>query len=90
MTARPSEKFSKGHCNRHLFVGHVHRPITGSWQNIPFSTLRGLNHQLWLDFSHERGIPCSMEPLAYAIAFLSADAGVIHTHDFLDTSAKYL
>ncbi|MCP3476041.1 phosphodiesterase [Bradyrhizobium sp. CCGUVB1N3] len=78
-----------GHSIRHLFFGHVHRPITGSWQNIPFSTLRGLNHQLWLDFSHEQGIPCSMEPPAYAIAFLNADAVVIHTHDFLDTSAKY-
>ncbi|MHB0790083.1 phosphodiesterase [Bradyrhizobium sp. 5.13L] len=83
-------KILEEHSIRHLFFGHVHRPITGSWQNIPFSTLRGLNHQLWLDFSHERGIPCSMEPPAYAIAFLNADAVVIHTHDFLDTSAKYL
>ncbi|WP_439406253.1 phosphodiesterase [Bradyrhizobium sp. DASA03076] len=79
-----------GYSIRHLFFGHVHRPIAGSWQNIPFSTLRGLNHQLWLDFGHERGIPCSMEPPAYAIAFLNSDAVVIHTHDFLDTSTKYL
>lgn len=88
MTVRPSEKFSKEHCIRHLFVGYVHRPITGSRQNIPFSNLRGLNHQLWLDFSHERGNSLQHEPPAYAIASLSADAGVIHTHDFPDTSAN--
>ncbi|QPF90819.1 phosphodiesterase [Bradyrhizobium commune] len=79
-----------GHRIRHLFFGHVHRPIAGSWRSIPFSTLRGLNHQSWLDFSVKRGIPCSMEPPAYAIAFLNADAVVVHTHDFLDGSAKYL
>ncbi|WP_407185236.1 phosphodiesterase [Bradyrhizobium centrosematis] len=80
----------QGHSIRHLFFGHVHRPIAGSWQRIPFSTLRGLNHQVWLDFERRRGVPCSMEPPAYAIAFLNAEAVVIHTHDFLDQSAKYL
>ena len=38
---------------RHLFFGHVHRPIFGSWGRIPFSTLRGTNHQVRLDFSAE-------------------------------------
>ncbi len=31
---------------RHLFFGHVHRPITGSWRGIPYSTMRGTNHQV--------------------------------------------
>ncbi|WP_413992268.1 phosphodiesterase [Labrys okinawensis] len=78
-----------GHNIRHLFFGHVHRPIAGTWRNIPFSTLRGLNHQTWLDFNLKRGIACSMEPPAYAIAFVDDGAVVVHTHDFLDASPKY-
>ena len=35
---------------RHLFFGHVHRPISGSWHGVAFSTLRGTNHQIWLNF----------------------------------------
>lgn len=30
---------------RHLFFGHVHRLIAGSWMGIPFSAVRGTNHQ---------------------------------------------
>lgn len=79
----------KGHAIRHLFFGHVHRPIAGSWRGIPFTTLRGLNHQVWLDFGLARGIPTSLEPPAYAIAFLREDAVVVHMHDFLDDSPKF-
>ncbi|MFB9947554.1 phosphodiesterase [Rhizobium puerariae] len=79
----------EGHDVRHIFFGHVHRPICGSWNGIPFSTLRGLNHQTWLDFALERGIPCSMEPPAYAIVFIEGGSVVVHSHDFLDDSAKY-
>ncbi|MEG0676438.1 MAG: hypothetical protein RR473_07295, partial [Comamonas sp.] len=34
---------------RHLFFGHVHRPVCGSWRGIPYSTMRGLNHQVPFD-----------------------------------------
>lgn len=78
-----------GHNIRHMFFGHVHRPIAGTWRDISFSTLRGLNHQTWLDFDLPHGIACSMEPPAYAIAFIEAGAVVVHTHDFLDASPKY-
>ena len=77
------------HGVRHIFFGHVHRPVSGSWRGIPFSALRGLNHQVWLDFSQDQGIPCSLEPPAYAIIFLSSDDIVVHLHDFLDASSKY-
>lgn len=80
----------RGSAIRHLFLGHVHRPIAGSWRGIPFTTLRGLNHQVWLDFSVNHGLPCSLEPPAYAIIFLKDDAVVVHMHDFLDDSPKYL
>lgn len=73
---------------RHIFFGHVHRPVSGSWRGIPVSAMRALNHQVWLDFRRDDLI-CSLEPPAYAVAFLQPDSVVVHTHDFLDASRKY-
>ena len=75
---------------RHVFFGHVHRPVSGSWRGVPFSALRGLNHQVWLDFSVADGIPCSLEPPAYAVILLDPENTIVHLHDFLDSSPKYL
>lgn len=74
---------------RHLFFGHVHRPISGSWRGIPFTTLRGTNHQVGLDFETDGETPGSHEPPAYAIVFIDPDQVVVHFHDFLDTSARF-
>ena len=30
---------------KHLFIGHVHRPITGTVRNIPFATMRSVLYQ---------------------------------------------
>ena len=38
---------------KHLFFGHVHRPISGSWYGIPFTALWGTNHQILLDLATE-------------------------------------
>ena len=38
---------------RHLFFGHLHRPVSGSWHGIPFTTLRGINHQVRFDLKAE-------------------------------------
>ena len=70
---------------RHLFFGHVHRPIAGSWQGIPFTTLRGTNHQVPLDFDAVDVVPKSHEPPAYALVLLSDDQTTVHFHDYLDT-----
>jgi 3',5'-cyclic AMP phosphodiesterase CpdA len=72
---------------RHLFFGHVHRPISGSWHGIPFSTLRGTNHQVAFDFDIVSPIPKSHEPPAYGVVFVNAESVVVHIHDFLDQSA---
>lgn len=74
---------------RHLFFGHVHRPINGSWKGMPFSTLRGTNHQVWFDL--REGVPhlASHEPPAYAVVLADATQTVIHTHDFLDQSPRF-
>ena len=70
---------------RHLFFGHVHRPIAGSWRGIPWSTLRGTNHQVPLDFDAVEVVPKSHEPPAYALVFLQDDQTTVHFHDYLDT-----
>ena len=70
---------------RHLFFGHVHRPVAGSWRGIPFTTLRGTNHQVPLDFDAVEVVPKSHEPPAYALVFLDDDQTTVHFHDYLDT-----
>lgn len=68
---------------RHLFLGHVHRPVTGSWHGIPFSTQRSTNHQVALDFNTPKPIPFCDEPPAYAVVLLHETQSVVHVHDYL-------
>ena len=82
---RVGEVVSKHDNIRHLFFGHVHRPISGSWHGIPYSTLRGINHQVPLDFAPLEVVPKSHEQPAYAVIFLEADQTTVHMHDYLDT-----
>ena len=72
---------------RHMFLGHVHRPIAGSWIGIPFSIFRGTAHQvaLWMEASPL--LVRSHEPPAYGVILLDAHTTVVHFHDYLDTSA---
>jgi 3',5'-cyclic AMP phosphodiesterase CpdA len=74
---------------RHLFFGHVHRPISGSYGTIPFSTLRGTNHQVWFELDAAAPHLASHEPPAYSVVLVERDMLVVHTHDFLDTSLRF-
>jgi 3',5'-cyclic AMP phosphodiesterase CpdA len=74
---------------RHLFFGHIHRPLMGSWCGIPISSIRAMNHQCWLDFETEGEIDGSFEPPAYAVVLIDEECVIIHPHDFLDASAKF-
>ena len=68
---------------RHLFFGHAHRSISGSWRGIPVSTLCATIHQLSLDlrdvgrlrFTHER--PC------YGVVLIDDESVIVHLRDFL-------
>ncbi|MDQ6434974.1 phosphodiesterase [Mesorhizobium sp. LHD-90] len=66
---------------RHIFAGHVHRPVCGSWHGIPFSALRGTNHQSAPVFAGKHRV--NLEPPAYAIILVSDGSVVVHYHDFL-------
>lgn len=74
---------------RHLFHGHLHRPLAGSWHGMPFSSLRGTNHQVALDLSERTTVPGSREPPAYALIRFADDSVVVHTHDYLDATDDF-
>lgn len=83
----PFERIAAASPNlRHLFFGHVHRPVCGSWRGVPFSTMRGLNHQVPFDLETISPVPKSHEPPAYAVVFLDPHQVTVHFHDYLDTS----
>jgi 3',5'-cyclic-AMP phosphodiesterase len=74
---------------RHLFFGHVHRPISGSYGMIPFSTLRGTNHQVAFELDPASEHLASHEPPAYGVALVERETLVVHTHDYLDASPRF-
>lgn len=83
----PFAQLAARHGNlRHLFFGHVHRPVCGSWRGMAYSTMRGLNHQVPFDLHTISPVPKSHEPPAYAVVFLQPDQVTVHFHDYLDRS----
>jgi len=74
---------------RHMFHGHLHRPLGGSWLGIPFTSLRGTSHQVALDLSERDSTPGSHEPPAYALVRVTEESVVVHAHDFLDQTGNF-
>lgn len=64
---------------RHIFAGHVHRFIAGSWHGIPASILRSTSHQtaLWFGMGWQLG----PEKPGYAIIFIDDAGTVVHFHE---------
>lgn len=73
---------------RHLFFGHVHRPVSGSWRGIPFSALPGTLHQVALDFDQPPFIVYSHERPGYALIDITDQQTVVHLQDFIDTGPR--
>lgn len=67
----------------YLFMGHLHRPISGVWRGIPYHIQRGLAHQVAFDLVAEGHIPGSHEPPDYAHVSVEADRIVIHQCSFM-------
>ncbi|NJD25909.1 MAG: phosphodiesterase [Betaproteobacteria bacterium] len=64
---------------RHLFIGHLHRPIGGSWRGIPFSCVASPNHQVALDTaSSGDDVPGCAEPAGYGVILIDGDTIVAH------------
>lgn len=72
----------------HIFLGHYHRPMSGSWGKITFSTLRGMNHQVKLEFDNEKVMGNYEEP-QYSVILIDEknenepELLVTHFHDFM-------
>jgi Icc protein len=91
LDTKPFQAALEGHTHRikHLFFGHIHRPIFGSWRGIPFSTMRGTNHQVALRLDDTGKIPGSHEPPQYSVVLLNEESITVHVHDFLDSSERF-
>ena len=79
-----AEVLSDGANIVHLFLGHVHRPVSGSWHGIPFSILRSLVHQVPLDFATVEQVSFNRAPPAYNVILIEDGVTVVHHHDFMD------
>lgn len=77
------------HRIRHLFFGHLHRPLAGSWLGIPVSTVRGTSHQVALNLTAGPAVPGSHEPPGYAVVLTADEQIIVHMHDFQDRSARF-
>ncbi|MFD4121600.1 phosphodiesterase [Alcaligenes faecalis] len=79
------------HRIRHVFFGHIHRPILGTFRGIPYSTLRGTNHQVALDLQGDATcIIGSHEQAQYGVVQLSSEQILIHIEDYLDCEQRYV
>ena len=64
---------------RHLFHGHLHRPIAGSWRGIPLSSVRGTAFGVALDQRTEKVVVSCHEAPSYALARATGEDLVVHT-----------
>lgn len=74
---------------RHLFFGHLHRPVHGSWRGIPFSTLRAVSHAFRLDFGPTERLVKTHENPGYSVVLLRGETVVIHDHSYLEEGAAF-
>ncbi|MGU3494367.1 phosphodiesterase [Xanthobacteraceae bacterium A53D] len=75
---------------RHIFFGHLHRPISGNWLGIPFSVLRSQNHQVAMELNPTgREVIGAWEAPAYAVALVSPDAVVVHNCEYLEPAGRF-
>ena len=76
---------------RHLFFGHLHRPIGGSWRGIPFSCTASPNHQVALDLVTLRGddVPGCREPAGYAVILIDTDSVVVHHQQLFNGETSF-
>jgi Icc protein len=74
---------------RHMFFGHLHRPIGGSWHGIPFSIVRSPNHQVALDMQTLPEVPGCQEAPGYGVVLINETSVVVHHHDFQGSSERF-
>ncbi len=74
---------------RHLFFGHVHRPIAGSWAGIPISTLFATNHQIALKLTDDEEATATLAPAAMGVVLIDQDSVIVHMHSYADEGRPF-
>ena len=64
---------------RHLFFGHMHRNIAGSWRGIPFTVAAGTTHHGLLDFEADLPRHAIVEP-GYTVILVRDGTVIVHPH----------
>lgn len=70
------------HKIRHIFHGHCHMPLSGSFHGIPFSAPRGTNHQGWPDFAATRLLAGADLTESYAVILADEINTMVHMVEF--------
>jgi 3',5'-cyclic AMP phosphodiesterase CpdA len=67
---------------RHIFHGHVHRPVSGTWRGIPVSTVPSTNHQVALRLSPTPSVIGCFDPPGYGVVMIDGTT-LTHHLDFV-------
>ncbi len=66
----------------HIFFGHCHQPLAGSFHGVPVSAPRGTNHAGWAGFSERKVLLGSDLPESYAVIVKDGAAVTVHMVEF--------
>lgn len=66
----------------HIFHGHCHLPLSGSFHGVPTSAPRGTNHAGWPNFAEPEMLSGSDLPEAYAVILATETAVTVHMVEY--------
>jgi 3',5'-cyclic AMP phosphodiesterase CpdA len=66
----------------HIFFGHCHLPLSGSFYGVPFSAPRGTNHAGWPNFGERELLSASDLPESYAVIFAKGAGVMVHMVEY--------
>lgn len=67
---------------RHIFFGHCHLPLAGSFHGVPVSGPRSTNHQVWADFAEPKMLMGADLPESYAVIRVDGPAVTVLMVEF--------
>ncbi|MEM9044476.1 MAG: phosphodiesterase [Pseudomonadota bacterium] len=73
-----------------MLLGHVHRPIHGTWRGIPFHIQRGVNHQVTYQAQSGSGLMFQDEPPEFSIITTTPDGPLIHSRGYMSEGPAFL
>ena len=73
----------------HIFCGHIHRTMSGSWMGTGYSIAGSTNHQVWPLWPEHPVISGSHEAPSYNLVHLEPGLVSLGRHHFLDEPAVF-